>query len=356
MTKPSILTEDEIKKMEWLRFYSGNFCFLTLALWGELYVHEWKKTLGKGLHTFILISHKEKGTAFFEKNDYKSLGTYLAKKATHDPNYGYAFATELKKQINVIYSVMDSLKNVTSEKEVFYAFAKALANYSPWHSCIKIMMDYLPDNLREELLPTITEARILSEKVYGDTELFLTKIAEKISVKTGYDKHLILAMLPSEIHSYFISTKLPDPEILEKRYESSALIWTNDKFEVVSGNEVRNIEKALFDTENKTSVQGQIAYKGKINGTAKIVLDPNKADHFNDGDILITTMTRPEYLSLIKRSSALVTDGGGILCHAAIIAREIKKPSIIGTEIATQIFQNGDLVEVDADNGVVRKL
>jgi len=58
----------------------------------------------------------------------------------------------------------------------------------------------------------------------------------------------------------------------------------------------------------------------------------------------------------MEKAAAFVTDEGGILCHAAIVAREMKKPCIVGTRYATQIFHDGDLVEVDADKGMVRKI
>lgn len=67
-------------------------------------------------------------------------------------------------------------------------------------------------------------------------------------------------------------------------------------------------------------------------------------------------MTRPEYIHLAKKSAGIITDAGGILSHAAITARELKKPCIIGTKNATQILKDGDLVEVDAENGVVKIL
>ncbi|MBU6390574.1 phosphoenolpyruvate synthase, partial [Patescibacteria group bacterium] len=79
-------------------------------------------------------------------------------------------------------------------------------------------------------------------------------------------------------------------------------------------------------------------------------------DGFEKGDILVTGMTRPEFLPLMEKAAAFVTDAGGILSHAAIVAREMKKPCVIGTGVATQIFKDGDVVGVDADKGVVRKI
>ncbi len=67
-------------------------------------------------------------------------------------------------------------------------------------------------------------------------------------------------------------------------------------------------------------------------------------------------MTEPSYLSVMKKAAAFVTDEGGILCHAAIVARELKKPCVTGTKIATKVLKDGDRIEVDADRGIIRIL
>ena len=64
----------------------------------------------------------------------------------------------------------------------------------------------------------------------------------------------------------------------------------------------------------------------------------------------------PRYIMAMKKAAAFVTDEGGISCHAAIISREMNKPCVIGTKIATQVLKDGDMVEVDATNGTVKKL
>ncbi len=104
------------------------------------------------------------------------------------------------------------------------------------------------------------------------------------------------------------------------------------------------------------SVLGRTGYGGRVSGRARIVLDAHDPGDFRDGDILVTGMTRPDFVPLMKRAGAIVTNEGGITCHAAIVARELKKPCVIGTKIATQVLRDGDLVEVDADRGVARVL
>ncbi len=74
------------------------------------------------------------------------------------------------------------------------------------------------------------------------------------------------------------------------------------------------------------------------------------------GDILVTGMTRPDFTQYISKASAIVTDAGGVLSHAAIIARELKKPCIIGTRNATKMIRDNDYIEVDANRGIVSKV
>ena len=75
-----------------------------------------------------------------------------------------------------------------------------------------------------------------------------------------------------------------------------------------------------------------------------------------DIKILIAIATHPDYVIAMQQASAFVTDEGGLTSHVAIVARELKKPCIIGTKIATQVLHDGDLVEVDADKGIVKIL
>src|SRR5262249_49927533 len=100
---------------------------------------------------------------------------------------------------------------------------------------------------------------------------------------------------------------------------------------------------------------GKTAFPGLITAKVRVIVDYAKDKHnFQPGEVLVTGMTDPNYLPLMKKASAIVVDTGGLLSHAAIVARELKIPCIIGTERATKVLKNGDVVKVDADRGVVR--
>ncbi len=118
----------------------------------------------------------------------------------------------------------------------------------------------------------------------------------------------------------------------------------------------RGLALETFSDTGAASVKGQVACKGSARGTARVALSRKDIEKVQEGDILIAPMTTPDFLPAMKKAAAFVTDEGGLTCHAAIVAREMNKPCVIGTKIATRVFKDGDLIEVDATAGIVRKL
>jgi phosphohistidine swiveling domain-containing protein len=106
--------------------------------------------------------------------------------------------------------------------------------------------------------------------------------------------------------------------------------------------------------ENTEVITGQTGNKGKRQGRVSVILATDDFSKFVEGNVLVTTMTTPDFVILMQKSIAIVTDIGGMLSHASIVSRELGVPCVIGTKFATQVLHDGDLVEVDADNGVVR--
>jgi phosphohistidine swiveling domain-containing protein len=117
------------------------------------------------------------------------------------------------------------------------------------------------------------------------------------------------------------------------------------------------IKVALPEEENKSELKGSVGSKGlksKTTGKVRILMTQSEIDKLQLGEILVTQMTTPEYVPAMRKSLAIVTDEGGITCHAAIISRELNIPCVIGTKNATKVLHDGDLVEVDTDRGVVK--
>ena len=100
-------------------------------------------------------------------------------------------------------------------------------------------------------------------------------------------------------------------------------------------------------------IHGTTAYPGKCIGIVKIIYSKEDFEIFNEGDIIVSPMTTPKFTSIMKIASGIITDEGGVTCHASIVARELKKPCIIGCKNATKILKNGMKVELDSTNGTI---
>lgn len=181
---------------------------------------------------------------------------------------------------------------------------------------------------------------------------YISKIYETISKETNIDVSLIKMLKTQELYGYYNNGSNIDKEELLKRYNNGFYIYDR-------GNESKLFysEKNLFEEYFKQNfVKGVIANKGIVKGKVKIVNSLETSVKFKKGDILISINTNPSLLNIIKKASAIVSDEGGLTSHAAIVSRELGIPCIIGTKIATKVFKDNDLVEVDANNGIVRKL
>lgn len=113
------------------------------------------------------------------------------------------------------------------------------------------------------------------------------------------------------------------------------------------------LEQPVIDSEIK-EFNGRMAFQGKVKGKVRVIRQKAQIPLLQKGEILVSPMTTPDFVPAMEKAAAIITDEGGILCHAAIVSREMRKPCIVGTEIATKVLKDGDVVEVDATNGVVK--
>ncbi|MBU1037079.1 hypothetical protein KKF32_03515, partial [Patescibacteria group bacterium] len=145
---------------------------------------------------------------------------------------------------------------------------------------------------------------------------------------------------------------------LTNRKKYFATVLLKDKYAILSGKEWQAKLKYITHSPQKATkeIKGNVAFPGKIKGTVKVVLSGDDIKKVKQGDILVAVMTFPNFVSAMEKAAAFVTNEGGILCHAAIVSREMKKPCIIATKIATQVLKDGDRVEVDARKGIVKKI
>jgi len=186
-------------------------------------------------------------------------------------------------------------------------------------------------------------------------DFVLKEIAKKLHLTTSQVK----SFLPHELNQALNKNNY-DVNLLNERLKYSVLFYPNSKGNVLVSKQAKEYAKK-HACEKKVSgsqktLKGQTVYKGKVKGKVKIVNSLENQKLFKKDNVLVSKKTNPNLLPSMLKASAIITDSGGVTSHAAIISRELKIPCIIGTKIATQVFKDGDLVEVDAIKGIVRKL
>ncbi|MBU1854932.1 MAG: hypothetical protein KKF89_04380 [Nanoarchaeota archaeon] len=182
---------------------------------------------------------------------------------------------------------------------------------------------------------------------------------ELISRKFNVDARF---MYSNEILNLFDGIK-PDIVIINKRKISYSVAMLDEKLTIFSYKKSLELNDFFTSILPKNLIKGVAANKGIVKGSAiicpmlndsKEILKINKL--MKKGDILIAETTSPDIIILCNKAAAIVTEQGGMLSHAVIISREMNIPCVIQATNSTKIFKNGDLVEVNADKGIVRKL
>ncbi len=114
-------------------------------------------------------------------------------------------------------------------------------------------------------------------------------------------------------------------------------------------------EKKEKESNKDVLLKGLAVSPGLGSGKVQIIFSTDELEKVKAGDILVTTMTNPDMVPAMRRSSAIVTEEGGMTCHAAIVSRELGTPCIVGTSDATKVLSNGDEITVDGSRGIVYK-
>jgi phosphohistidine swiveling domain-containing protein len=190
------------------------------------------------------------------------------------------------------------------------------------------------------------------------TSYFIVEFYHIIAKKQGIPVEWSNFVIPFYEYRKFLKKDSKLLKELELRTKKGVWVISKDdygKFKI----ETKKADKLFELVENKISggdiLYGSTAYMGIASGKAKVILRQLDFSKFNEGDILITGMTRPEFVPLMKKAAAVVTDEGGITCHAAIISRELGLPCVTGTQRATKTYKDGDILEVNANHGFVRR-
>lgn len=205
-----------------------------------------------------------------------------------------------------------------------------------------------PDELEkigdQKTIQLMGELRLFGRTSFNKTHDLINPLFEEIGKRVSLSVDEIKFLTPDEI-----KTLLSTEEKIQNR-QNCYFIYQNGKFELFE-NQTFVIKEDL-PTELKGRGTFPAFYKGKV----KLIKNKDDVKKINQGDVIVLKMTTADLITEnMKKAGAIITDEGGITCHAAIISREFNIPALIGTKVATKILKDNDLVEIDTEKGIAIK-
>ena len=218
----------------------------------------------------------------------------------------------------------------------------------------KINMELLKKNIDRMAKLKYEERKCLNQIVYPPSVLgvYANEITKRLK-------------LPYDVYSYHYEELLGllKSKKIERPDRSIVIFGKFSDFKDITGEKAKQMAKKLTEVNLKiTELKGNIGNKGKYTGEVKVIKFSLGTDYVKEisamkkGQVLVSGSTGPEMILACKKAGAIVTEEGGITSHAAIVSRELGIPCVVGTKIASRVLKDGDMVEVDANKGVIKIL
>ena len=333
------------------KLFARDFCLPSVEAWvrGESTNPKGWTKLKQPFLPYIITERSEDTIRFnYDLQGVEWVCDLLSKLAHHDKNFLILIEKTVLEKLRYIRPIYEKEKAVSLPE--LKRFLKELEEGYPWFEAMWWFFQMDEDKVKDLNLKDLEKIRTLTDTLCNGSDTVIRKSLVKIYPELG---ELSSVLSTQEI----LTGKLPSESELIKR-DKGYFFGNNQLFVGKSRFDIEKIFSIKFKLKKFDSaiLQGSIAQKGIARGFVRRVMGHKQIEEFKTGEILVSSMTIPDFLPAMKKAAAIVTNEGGILCHAAILARELQKPCITGTQFATHILRDGDYVEVDANNGIVRFL
>lgn len=259
--------------------------------------------------------------------------------------------------VNAMYN---KFREVLSDQAKFLDLEKKISKLKNHENEIKAAEDKLGLNAEEAaMFQLMRDGIFLKErrKEYVSKSLYYFDPVLAETAKRGKSSIKLVRFLAMTEVVDFLAGKIANVD-LEERYHLSAWIISKDAPTVIKIDaEAEKIASHMISGIDQSELKGMPISAGKVIGTAKIMMNPEDGYKIAEGDIIVTVQAVPSFSPAISRAAGIVADGGtGLTSHTATLAREAKIPGVTSLKIATQVIKDGDRIEVDGTNGIVKIL
>ena len=341
---------DEKKKFKFVRDYTRDFSIIMEHAWSKGVINVYNKILQTEMPSPIpCIYFINKGVIEVWDNTetFLTLKNLLFVHNTNYPEFIFSVLSSFRQKLTYVQQMRKN-GGVIVDNEQFHLFLEMVFEaIEEW-----LIFDYTAkhSNTSEEVRNACYEVRAM-DTLWDDADSIIRKtFAQRYPDRMPYENTILLEEVDNP----------PVREELERRF--SHFIFIPDTYRAIQTLDILPLSYPEFELVfpkgeiiNGHSFKGEMVYGTGIKiGRVRIIRRKDELFHFQDGEVLVSPMTTPDFIGAMKKAVVVVTDEGGITCHAAVVARELKISCLIGTQIATEFLKDGDLVEVDAEKGIVK--
>ncbi|MBI2548314.1 hypothetical protein HYW21_03105 [Candidatus Woesearchaeota archaeon] len=340
--------------MTWEKLVEREGDFLKNYLLYENYVEDFPQVHNRHHSNFLTIRRGNTFAHFVQKQSGKEFSKFLKDKIAQNPQFmskilergKFHFENLVHFSEEIAKRDLDRLSNRELKELLEGYFRRYKAPY-PYFN-ITIFTDGLEE--KKKTIDRMADLRFLGRSSFNKTHELIEPVFEEIGKRFDVSTDEVKFLKPIEIIHLLDGDELDVKSLISNRQNCYFLLQEGKFF-------LKENESYVINEEASNELTGRGTFPASYTGKVKVVRTIEDIEKMNDGDIIVSRMTTPDLIvEGVKRAGAIVTDEGGVTCHAAVLSRELKIPVLLGTGNATKLLNDGDLIEVDTDKGTVTKL
>ncbi|MFA4937266.1 MAG: PEP-utilizing enzyme [Patescibacteria group bacterium] len=314
-----------------------DISILSCSVFGKTHAVSMKRIFGVKFSATLWVKDNKQIIFYRSKSEYDSFSRIAGMKFLQNKDFVNRICQKLIYYTDWFNSF---LKNNANRKSFSKDFFTKYRDFFAYHQAVYWGGDYLsklnsPSAKIKKIIKRLKNVYKYNELVVPNIECFFSKVG-----------------IADYVYSDILSKR-----IINNYNKKVGLLFIGSRMFVLKNYDVKFFKKFIQSEKILSdNIRGLSVYPGYYQGRICLISSLYDFKKIRKNSVLVTSMTRPQFNKYISRAGAIICDEGGMLSHAAILAREAKIPTIVGTKVATKVFSNGDLVEVDANRGLIKIL
>ncbi len=342
--------------MKWEKIAQRELDFLKNCLVYEAFVDDFVKTFGTKHPDFLTIRKGMSYTHYFNKGSSTKLAEFVIKQLKENPGFMKQQFIESKKHFKNMFDFCNNIDDPINkdDKEILGLIKNYFRLYKKCYPSFLISIEAGPlekeSNEIRKAINTMAKIRLFARSSFNKTHKLSSILFDEIADRFDMSVYRLKFLTPPEIISLLKGKKFDIKQKIKDR-QRCFFIHHDGTFRLAEDSTLKIHNGQGFDVKQ---LKGRGTFPAKYKGKVKLIKTKKDIQDLKGGEIIVLQMTTTDLITdSIKKAGAIITDEGGITCHAAILSREFRIPAVIGTKYATKILKNNQSVELDAEKGII---